>query len=304
MLKVAFSKTLVSSPVLFAANDNLPCRLVCDSNLTSKADASASYLYTYDQSGNLIEESKGGVVTDYIYVDGINIANWEPSVSHLFNIFTDARGVPIIGRDKYGTTNWAAYTEPYGTLTVTVNSSPYTCPITQNLRLPGQYDDYEVNTLSYNMQRDYLNTLGRYIESDPIGLTGGLNTYGYAQQNPLLYVDPDGQASSGLSPKKLPPRQCNSQEYAQCSQTCGSKGVESCMVPQTKRLTSINNANGFKGLIQTVDGPVSCSCNDPEDDGGGNICTRNPKTCSAALVISGVAICIATGGSAAPALAR
>jgi RHS repeat-associated protein len=44
----------------------------------------------------------------------------------------------------------------------------------------------------FNYFRDYDPETGRYISSDPIGLAGGLNTYGYALQNPLSFTDPLG----------------------------------------------------------------------------------------------------------------
>jgi len=63
-----------------------------------------------------------------------------------------------------------------------------------NLRFPGQYFDSETGT-HFNWMRDYDPRIGRYIESDPIGLRGGLDTYSYVRAQPLTNTDPRGLAS-------------------------------------------------------------------------------------------------------------
>jgi RHS repeat-associated protein len=96
--------------------------------------------------------------------------------------------------------------DPFGNNAPNENPSGlgnFTC----NLRMPGQYYDKETN-LQYNDFRDYEPAIGRYVQSDPIGLQGGINTYAYVGSNPLSYVDPDG-----LDPSKIPPNQFGSSAF-------------------------------------------------------------------------------------------
>jgi len=55
------------------------------------------------------------------------------------------------------------------------------------------HDTRLIVQLDYNYFRDFDPQVGRYVESDPIGLMGGsYSTYSYVGANPLYWIDPLG----------------------------------------------------------------------------------------------------------------
>jgi RHS repeat-associated protein len=86
---------------------------------------------------------------------------------------------------------WKWESDPFGAAPANDNPDGDSVKFSYNLRFPGQYYDAETGK-HYNYFRDYDPGTGRYVESDPIGLDGGLNTYTYVGQNPLVGLDPYG----------------------------------------------------------------------------------------------------------------
>ena len=108
-------------------------------------------------------------------------------------VHTDHLGTPRLATNEQGVTVWRNLptTEPFGNAPVEEDPDGDSTLNTLNLRFPGQYADKETN-LNYNYFRDYDPSTGRYVQSDPIGLRGGINTYGYVGGNPLTFIDPLG----------------------------------------------------------------------------------------------------------------
>jgi RHS repeat-associated protein len=121
------------------------------------------------------------------------IATLQPNGSSvaIYYVHTDHLGTPRkITRPSDNGLMWRWDPDTFGS--VAPNSNPAGLgTFTYNLRFPGQYSLNE-SGIFYNYFRDYDPSMGRYIESDPIGLQGGINTYAYTSGNPISRIDPPG----------------------------------------------------------------------------------------------------------------
>jgi RHS repeat-associated protein len=159
---------------------------------------SGSYpvLYQYGQAAReLLAENDlhSGQTADYIYLNGRPIGEVNPTNGKIYFMHTDRLGTPDTVTDSTKAVVWNAFYHPFGDNGVGGVTGTLT---TQNLRLPGQTFDPETG-MNHNGFRDYAGNLTRYVESDPIGLGGGTNTYQYVKGNPFKWTDRRGLSNDG-----------------------------------------------------------------------------------------------------------
>ncbi|WP_422397673.1 RHS repeat domain-containing protein [Shewanella baltica] len=149
----------------------------------SKANGSSTERYVYDPSGLLLAEPNSS--KEYIYFNGMPVGYVKNNV--LYYMHNDQLGRPELLTNASQALVWKANLKAFDRTVQTSSIGSF------NLGFPGQYHDSE-SELYYNMFRYYDPELGRYIQSDPIGLAGGINTYGYVGGNPITAIDPFGLA--------------------------------------------------------------------------------------------------------------
>jgi len=192
-----------------------------------------------------------GALEGETVADAIRFVSSGVSAPGIHYVHADHLGSPQKMTDSAKTLVWDAVYTPFGQV------HSITGTATNNQRFPGQYADAETG-FNYNYFRDYDPTTGRYIESDPIGLGGGLNTYAYVGGNPMLYIDPTGElrwpqdiytdASSDARNSRLPgPRNGPQDAYRHCLASCESARENGEFLTQC-----IATANEIKGDL--VDG--------------------------------------------------
>lgn len=156
----------------------------------SHASINAEILKTvYDEDGHALEELdyQNFVLNQYVWLDDLPVAVLAGSASALEYIEPDQLGTPRVAIDAASNARswyWSPVNDPFGEVQPTGS-------LTLNLRFPGQMYDAE-SGMNYNYFRDYDSATGRYLQSDPIGLRGGISSYGYVGGSPLSFADPLG----------------------------------------------------------------------------------------------------------------
>jgi RHS repeat-associated protein len=156
--------------------------------------------YYWDDFRLAADVAHDGPVRVYVYEDQTALVPFmfveyaslhsDPTSGRRYFIFTNQIGAPVRVEDDEGRLTWGARLDPYGRVEVSTGSS-----LEMSLRFPGHVHDPETG-LHYNRFRYYSPELGRYLQSDPAGLEGGVNVYSYPT-DPLADADIDALGRRG-----------------------------------------------------------------------------------------------------------
>jgi RHS repeat-associated protein len=160
-------------------------------------NSGAETAYVYDEAGHVLAEANtaagggGATAREYLWLDdaliGMPIYVSGNPVPRF--VTTGQIDDPQIVTLTSQAISWNGYTDPFG------YGATFVTPTNLlNLRYPGQWFQGETSAvgLSQNGFRDYDPSLGRYIETDPLGIEAGADLYSYVDGDPVNEIDPEG----------------------------------------------------------------------------------------------------------------
>jgi RHS repeat-associated protein len=212
--------------------------------------------FVYDLEGNLIGEYADGTpIREYVYLNGVPVLQIEGATK--FYLHPDHLGTPRSATDSAKDIVWTWGGEAFGSNLPDEDPDSDATDTTVNLRFPGQYFDAETGH-HYNYFRDYEPLMGRYVQSDPIGLAGGLSTFSYVGSDPLSFVDIYGlwrwpgeiyedavrdAQSSGLSG----PHNGTQDAYRHCVASCESTRENGALLTYCIAVMNENRGDWLRG---------------------------------------------------------
>ncbi|NTX29214.1 PAAR domain-containing protein [Burkholderia pyrrocinia] len=164
---------------------------MCRQVIARTGDVSTAYYWDEDRLVAQVEPS--GKLRIFVYIDAASLVPFmfidypsvdaPPNLGREYFVFCNQVGMPERVEDDCGDSVWLAKEiDPYGTIQVAEGNS-----VEYDLRWPGHWLQRETG-LHCNRFRSYNPMLGRYLQSDPLGLAGGINLYAYIA-NPVVAVD-------------------------------------------------------------------------------------------------------------------
>ncbi|EOW2136220.1 DUF6531 domain-containing protein [Stenotrophomonas sp. GD03908] len=152
----------------------------------------------YDEAGQWLgDHFESGRSQQAIWLDDYPVAlisSADAGSPELVYIQPDHLGTPRVVVDPVRDTaiwEWSSRSEVFGNQMPNPDPDGDGVKFDLSLRFPGQQAT-EATGLFYNYQREYDPAVGRYSQSDPIGLAGGISTFSYVSARPVQRVDPKG----------------------------------------------------------------------------------------------------------------